>query len=252
MQGVARHLVGIGKRLEICTNYPDVYRPLNGKVTLVPYRRVPVDCVAHYANRRAFTDTDQFEDCCINAGVPPTIEFKIEWQVMNVELVTRLRAVGRPVVVVQMPRPPFGREDRFGMEFLPDCRTIQRAIDRLKGRAFLIQIGQGEPEHRYTGIDLDLSNRTTVADVIDIGFAAQGFLGQCSFIIPLAEQFAKPVLIVWSRRGLQSREHVIRQMTPGKILHLPSSRHVIDDCSDLELNEAVDALCDAAGAAALV
>jgi len=257
--GVVRHLLARGEALDICTDFPDVYRQMQGRLRFSAYRRRPADIVAHYTTRRHMPGSSQFDDCCVTAGLPHGLEFRLDWKPVNLDLLERLKSTGKPIIAVQMPRAPFGRDDGYGVEFLPDVYTIQRAIDVLRGRAFVVQIGQGKPERfdgqrlmpfeGYHGIDLDLANRTSVCDVMDIGFAAHGFLGQCSFIIPLAECFAKPVLLVWSRRGLKSSHEVVRQMTPQKILHRPTSRAVIDDCSDQELRVSINALCEQVGSA---
>jgi hypothetical protein len=148
---------------------------------------------------------------------------------------------------VQLPREPFARLDGFGRELLPDCRVIQRAIDRLKRHAFVIQVGAGKSSYSFDGLDLDLADRTTIAGLIDLACVAQGFLGYCSFIIPLAESLAKPELLIWSRRGLNSRNPFIHAITPQKILHRKSSRAIIDDCTDRELIEAVNGFCQQIG-----
>lgn len=244
VHGVVRHLLARHPRLTVCTAYPDVYRPLRERLRFEPFRRHPVDIIAHYASARVKAGTSQFQDCCLSAGLPPDLDFRVDWTPQNLALVARLRSAGRPVIVVQMPRAPFARSDGFGAEFLPDCRRIQQAIDMIDGRALTVLIGAGEASFRYSNIDVDLTNKTSVAEVMDVGFAADGFLGQCSFIIPLAEALFKPVTLIWSRRGLRSPHEVIRQMTPAKILHRESSRAVIDDCSEGALKAAIDALCD--------
>lgn len=244
LQSVARHFVEQGHTVEACCNWPDVFLPLSGKAVVSPFRRKPIDRLAHYAQRRGAVGTTQFEDCCIQAGIGEKVDLRIDWSPVNPGLIEMLRSHGKPIIVVQMPRAPFGRTDGFGKEFLPDCTRIQEAIDRLRGRAFLVQIGKGAPTFRLGGIDLDLADKTSVADIIDIGYAADGFLGYCSFIVPLAESFSKPALLVWSRRGLKSSHEVVRQMTAKKILHRPSSKWVMDDCSTIELERVVHALCD--------
>jgi predicted alpha/beta-hydrolase family hydrolase len=151
-----------------------------------------------------------------------------------------LKGIAKPVVVVQMPRAPFGRSDGFGMEFLPDFSVVQKSIDAIKDRTFLVMVGAGEPLVKYTGIDLDLSNKTTVSDLIDVAYAANGFLGQCSFIVPLAECFSKPVHIIWSRAHTRSAHVEVRRMTPEKILHGERSAFSYDD---QEVSEVMDAFC---------
>lgn len=247
LQAIARHLTRQGHRLEVCCDHRDVFLPLADAVTLSPFRRAPIDRLAHYAALRHRSGTTQFEDGCIQAGIREKVELRIDWKPRNLSLVEHLRGASKPVIVLQQARAPFGRSDGFGLEFAPDWRVIQKVIDRIGSRCFFVQIGKGTAFHRYSGIDLDLTDRTSVADLLDIGFAADGFLGQCSFIIPLAESFVKPALLVWSRKGLQSPKLVIRQMTPQKILHRPSSRYVIDDFPDNEINRAADALCEQVG-----
>jgi len=253
LAAVVRLLVERGAGdLEVLTDFPDLFLPLRDKVKLAPYRRRPrADIIAHYAGRRAVPGTSQFQDCCIGAGLPATLPFHVAWTIINRALIERLHgaAQGRPIVLVQLPRAPFGRSDGFGQEFLPDCRRIQQAIDLIGVRAFTVLVGSGAASFQYRGIGLDLSNQTSVSDLMDVGFAADGFLGQCSFIIPLAEGQGKPVQLVWSRRGLRSRHEVIRQMTPGKILHGPWSRAVMDNCSDEQMRVAIDALCEQVGRA---
>lgn len=247
VQSVVRHLVEQGRQLEVCTAWPDVFRPVADKVRFSPFRRGNVTYVAHYADRRGVVGTTQFEDCCIKAGVPKDVDLRLDWTPLNGGLVQQLRGIRKPIVVVQMPRAPFGRVDGQYTEFAPQWGRVQQAIDLIGRRAFTIMVGSGVPDVKYSGIDLDLSNQTSVSDLIDVGYAAHGFLGQCSFIIPLAESFRKPVQLIWSRAGLKSRHEVIRQMTPAKILHRPISHAVIDDCSDSELRQAVDALCEQVG-----
>jgi hypothetical protein len=238
VQGVVRHLVQTEK-VEVCTSWPDVFRPLNGRVVFSPFRRRPVNRVAHYASRRHLIGS-QFQDCCVSAGIPKDTEFKLDWEPQNVELIWRLKELAKPIVVVQMPRPPFGRDDGFGMEFLPDFAVVQQAISAIKDRVSLVMVGTGKPIVKYAGIDLDLSNKTTVSDLIDVAHAAHGFLGQCSFIVPLAECFSKPVHIIWSRNHIKSHQAVVRQMTPQKILHGPCSSFSYDD---QEVAEVMDAFC---------
>lgn len=246
LYAVVRHLVAKGIRLEVCSDWPDVFRALAGKVSVVPFTRANVKYLAHYASRKA-QKTKQFEDCCINAGITEPVDLVLDWSPVNMALVERLRGVGKPVIYVQLPRAPMGRTDGFGREILPDCRRIQAVIDRIGSRAYFVQVGKGKPLFDFTGIDLDLANQTTVSDVIDIGYASDAFLGYCSYMVALAEALNKPELVVWSRKGLKAIDQYIARITPQKILQRESSRFVIDDCSDEQLCEAADALLGQAG-----
>lgn len=252
LQAIARHLVKQGNRVEACCKWPDVFRPLGDRVVVSPFRRERIDRLAHYSMRRGFPETDQFTDCCIQAGLAgDAVDLRIDWAPLNRD--ERLARSGKPIVVVKMPQPPFDRMDGYGKEFAPDFRAVQRVLDAIGERAVLVQIGRGRPAFRYRGIHVDLVNATSVIDILDLASVAGGFIGQCSFLVPLAESFGKPALFVWSRQGLQSSNDVIKRLTPRKVLHRPGlSRVIVDDCSDAELSGAVDAFLAEIASPALV
>ncbi len=58
-----------------------------------------------------------------------------------------------------------------------------------------------------------------------------GVITQCGFPVPMAVCLDKPVLAVWSARGLASRDKVIASVTPAKILCRGYERFVVDDWS---------------------
>lgn len=240
VQAIARHLVRKGERLQVCTSWPDVFSQLD--VETIPFRRNGVDIVAHYVQGKQNRDTTQFEDCCLKAKITEPVELKLDW-----EPVGKVLGFEKPLILVALPRQPMDRKDGYGNELLPNCEVIQRAIDQLKVRATLVQVGAGKPKHELHGFDLDLSNKTTVCDLLDMASVADGFLGYCSFFIPLAESFGKPLLSVWSSRGLRSEHLFIRLVRPKKLLHLQSSKYVMDDCQDHELTAAVNEFLEQAG-----
>lgn len=247
LQSIARHLIEKGKVVEVCSKYEDVFRPLRKKLTISPFRRNNLSVVAHYIGRKKYPATDQFTDCCISAGLGQGIELKLDWpKPIPSRLLDDLD--GRPFVVVQLPRAPMGRDDGYGDELLPDCRVIQRLIDKIGVHFNIVQIGKGEPWYRFSGINLDLANETTVGEMIDVVSVSRGVIGYCSFIVPLAESLRKPALLVWSRRGLGSSTEFIRLITPQKILHRPhDSIVVMDDALPWELSERADAFCQQIG-----
>lgn len=245
LQSVVRHLVEQGQtNIEVCTSWPTVFMPLTGKIKVSAFRRDFIDSSFHYISRKRVPDTDQFTDCCIAAGIREKVDLRLDWQPINRKLVGNLKQGGKPIVLVQLPRSPMGRSDGFGNDILPDCRAIQRAIDRIGDRAFTVQVGSGKPLFKFKGLSLDLANRTSVADLLDVASISSGALGYCSFIVPLAESLNKPVLLVWSRRATVSRNDFVRVITPKKIFNKDTSRFIMDDCSASELEASVDEFCD--------
>lgn len=245
LQSIVRHLVKTecGYPIEVCTSWNDVFRPLKDKVRLSPFRRNHVDTSYHYISRKSYKDTDQFRDCCISAGITEPVDLRLDWVPRNTRLLDQVRKPGKPIVLVQLPREPMGRPDIMcGRDLLPDCATIQRIIDQLGDSVFTVQIGAGLPLYKFKGLGLDLADKTTVGDLLDVASVAHGALGYCSFIAPLAESLRKPLLLVWSRKGMSSRNPFISAITPQKIFHRPeTSRAVMDDGSPQEIAEAADA-----------
>ena len=107
-------------------------------------------------------------EACRAAGIFEPVELKLDWPQPSGPAVDRVLAAGKPVLCVQLPRAPMGREDGFGHELLPDQRAVQRLIDAVKDVATVVQIGAGEPLHQLKGIDVDLANRTTIKELIDV------------------------------------------------------------------------------------
>lgn len=242
VQAVARHLVA-RERLRVATSWPEIFRPLGDRVECVPFTRVGIQILAHYSLRKARVTTDQFTDCCLQAGLKGPVELRLDWQIENTTLTDAMRrqAAGRPICLVQLPRAPMGRTDGFGMELLPDCSAIQRAIDRLRGRVLLVQVGAGRPLHRFEGLDVDLAGQTTLPQLLDVAAEADGALGYCSFMLPLCESLGKRALLVWSRRGLKSRTGYIRQITPEKVVHRKDLVLSVNDGADDGIESAADA-----------
>jgi ADP-heptose:LPS heptosyltransferase len=119
------------------------------------------------------------------------------------------------------------RSDGFANDLLPNWKTLDQLI---QCEAFKVQIGQGAPLFKFHGIDLNLANKTSIADLLDIASLVDGFVGWCSFMLPLAESLGKPFFTLWSARGMRSREPFIRSLTPKKVIHRKDlSYHAVDD-----------------------
>jgi hypothetical protein len=237
VQAVARHYVAKGTKLRVATSWPEIFKPLG--VEIIPFTRQGIDILAHYSMRKRYKETTQFKDVCLQAGITENIDLKIDWKITNPELVKSLKT-DKKLCIVQMPRNPMGRTDGFGKELLPDCKVIQGIINALKSTYTIAQIGAGEAIYKFEGVDIDLSNKTSVNELLDIASEADMFLGYCSFVIPLAESFDKPALIVWSSKGLRSVDPYIHTITPEKILHKQSSKFVIDNWEHQKITDIVN------------
>jgi len=243
LESVVRHLIERdGKALRVASDWPDVFAQHGDQVTVVPFSRTNIEILAHYAIRKRCNDSTQFEDMCISARIEEKVQLRLDWPAPTDGPAVELQNFLKPIVLVQMPRAPMGRTDGFGMDILPDCRVIQRVIDQIRDRALIVQVGAGKALHKFDGIDVDLSNQTTVRELLDLGAVCSGVVGYCSFILAMAEAMQKPSLMVWSRRGLTSRDVYISQIKPEKIIQYPAlTKYVVDDCNDYELIGATNA-----------
>lgn len=248
LQSVARYLVGHYGNVEACCDWPELFVPLGDRVRVTGFRRTSIDRLAHYSARRGQSETTQWEDICITAGIPRDTLLYLDWSRRG-SLVDDVvvAAAGRPIVLIQMPRAPFARRDGYGEELLPDCSVVQRVVYRLAD-CFTVQVGLGTPTFEYDRLSLDLKNRTSVSDLVDLAHVCDGLIGQVSFIVPLAESLDKPGLLVWSRRGLSSSHEPVRRITPQKIIHRKDLFRVIfDDCLGYDMRLAVDSLRESIG-----
>jgi len=225
LRPIVEHFVKQDGGAIVCSSYPDVF--IGSGAEVVPFARNNIDVLGHYAARRHFNNTNQYEDVCGSAGVNP--ELKFDWTVQNSELVQKIKAMadGKPIVLVHGGRVPMGRTDGVGSELLPDGKAFAAALAALKD-CFLVRIGKGEQLYPLT-VDCDLNDQTSVSDLLDLAYECDGIIAQCSFAIPLAEVFNKLLLVVWASRGLDSRIDFVRQTTPKKILSKATSHYVVDD-----------------------
>lgn len=238
VRGVAEIMLRQGEQITVCSDYPDVFYGLD--ISVEPFRRTGINRLAHYALRKSIKETSQWADVCIQAGV--TVEpMAINWTAKNPFLThdIRHRAGSRPLVLVHGGVVPMGRKDGFGAEVLP----LKRGFDVvLRGFAdcYTVRVGRGKPAYDFH-VDADLTDVTSVTDLIDLAQECDGIVGQCSYAVPLAEAFAKPAMFVWSQAGLDSKSQYVRQITPAKVLSRDSSMFVLDTWSDEQIRDEVNA-----------
>lgn len=242
LRPIAEHYARAGDRVEVLSDYPDVFR--GSSVSVLPFSRVTkVDFVAHYVAGKRNPNTTQFQDMCQAAGIKTAVPMRFDWTVLNTRLIDELRAraAGRKIVLVHGGRTPMGRTDGFGAELLPSKSAFDSALYALRD-TMLVRIGKGAPIYSLA-TEVDLQDATTVSDLFDLAMVADGIVAQCSFAVPLAEVFSRPLLAVWSAKGMKASHSYVRTITPQKVLSGANSRHVIDDWTDDKIREVARALC---------
>ncbi len=227
VRAVCEHLAQMYESVTACSDYPELFDGTG--IGTAPFSRQNIDRLAHYSARKTVAGTTQWDDVCDAAQIP-RIPLRIAHQVQNRAMIDRLRifADGKPMILVHGGRVPMGRTDGFGKELLPSAEAFGAVLEALHD-CFLIQIGNAEQVYALD-FDITLNGSTTVTDLLDLGLACDGAVGQCSYIVPLAEVFDKPLLAVWAARGMQAGVHpYVQAIKPAKILCKPTSLHVVDD-----------------------
>lgn len=228
VRAIAEHYLRKGETVVALTDYPDVFRGSGAEIQ--GFTRNGANIIAHYTqlNAKSSITTTQWQDVCRCAGVPAA-PLRFDWTIQNEALISRIKAkaAGRPIIVVHGGRVPMDRKDGFGMELLPEKAAFDVALEALRD-CYTVQVGKADKIYPLT-VDLDMTGETTVADLMDIAYACAGIVAQCSFAIPLAEVFDKPLLAIWGARAAQSKTLFIRQTTPTKVLSGPRDRYVMDD-----------------------
>lgn len=237
LQSIVRHLVYQGhKNLEVVCNYKDLFRFLPN-VRVQPFVRAFVDIVAHYPSRRAFPETTQFEDMQIVGKIKGPVEMRIDWEVINKDLVNSIldKANGRPILWASVARDPMGRTDKFGIDLLPPQKPYNEALEILSEHYFILEVGKGPAIYPLKHLNHSLMDKTSISDLLDIGSICDAFIGQCGYVIPLAESFHKKLLVVWNHKQFESvfpngqPNKFIRYCTPKKILHRRDTSSFIMD-----------------------
>ena len=213
---------------------------------VIPFRRDNIDRIAHYSVRMQHgSNTDQFVDCCIQADIKEPVELRLDWKILNPSLINFIKkeAKGKPIVLVQIPREPMARKDNWARDLLPIEEAYNKAIAAVSDRALIVQVGNKDyPVYDLKNVDVDLSDRTSISDLLDLARTCDAMLGYVSYFVPLAESFDKKLLCVWARKGLVSRTEYLRKLTPHKIFHKRSCSAVMDDDSGDKIAEAARAL----------
>ena len=241
LRPIVEHFLRAGERVQVCSNYPDVFCGLD--IQVETFNRNNIDVLAHYTAGKLTAGMNQWQDICASAKVSVPLSF--EWTVRNLALVDGLRAeaAGRPIIVVHAGRVPMARTDGFGKELLPERAAVDAVLEELAD-CLIVQIGKDGQQYTLK-TEVDLSGRTSITDIFDLAVSVDGFVGQCSFIIPLAEAFDKPLLVVWAAAGMSpARHYYIRAITPRKVLSKQSSRFVVDDWAIGKIQEEARAFRD--------
>lgn len=237
------HFCSLGKLVTVCSDYQDVFYGTGARTE--PFSRLKIDLCAHYTTGKANPHTNQWQDVCamarksVHFSSKADLPLSIKWKVKNGALISRLReaAGDKPLVLVHGGRTPMGRTDGFGMELLPKKEAMRAAVAALDD-CYTVRIGKGH-ELYSVATSADLRGQTSVSDLLDLGASCDSIVAQCSYAVPLAEVFDKPLVAVWAAAGFKAPHAYIRQIRPEKVLSKPSSAFVMDSWTEEQIKDEV-------------
>lgn len=242
LRPIVEHFIRSGKRVTALVDYPEILEGTGASTE--PFRRNSVDVVAHYVDGKSSPNTTQWFDMCASAGIK-NLSLSFHWNIKNYKLLRSIdkMANGRKIILVHGGRAPYGRQDGFGNELVPTRDSFACVLNSMRN-CFRVLIGKDSQLYPLSDCaDFDLSGNTSVSDLLDLGKFCNGLVAQCSFAVPLAEVFNKPLLAVWSSVGLESVEPYIKATTPKKILSKPTSHYVLDSWDVSQIAEHSNAFC---------
>lgn len=237
MRPIVEYYYKRGYKVEVMTDYDVIYDDLNVLTTKhsksdthleldMPWKKIS------YCIRKYKPETTQFEDVCLQAGIPVTTPFNYRWKTRNKDLMGKVKklAGGKPICLISAPFKPFGRVDNWGHEMTVDFSKMDELIALNKDKYYYITVNKEKPLYKLNNIDLDLCHRTSVADLFDLVSIADVCMGQVGHILPLSEVFNKPALLFFSANGFKCGIKFIEAITPGKVIHKKKLiKYVIDD-----------------------
>lgn len=236
LRPIVESLIADGERVCVLTDYPDVFIGTGAETEI--FGRNDINVLGHYVNGKQDTRTTQWDDICKSAGIRVPLQFS--WTPRNERLIASVKAKagGAPIVLVHGGRVPMARKDKFGAELLPQRAAFDATLDGLVD-CFTVCIGNAEQLYPLR-VNLELNGSTSVPDLFDLAVICDGIVAQCSFAVPLAEVFDKPLLVIWAAHGMQQNMHpYVRAITPQKILSKPTSHFVVDDWDETNIQKAV-------------
>ena len=218
VQAIARELCKT-EDITVCTEYPELFQL---PVKFEPYRRNNIDVVCHYANRR-HERTHQWEDVQIRAGVKA--DLRLDWQTVNDSFIRRFEHL-RPILFVNAGRFPMQRTDGYANSILPEEGPLNAVLKELRKEYTAIYVGRGARLYPVE-CDIDLGDKTSITELVDLATISDAFYGQCSFMNILAQSLDKPCLTMFASR--RANNDLLRTITPQKILFKETDEYIFDD-----------------------
>lgn len=223
MRAIALHLLRRGEQVTVFTGWAEVFgdlpvivKPLSARTGDEDLRHAK-PCL--HCRIEAVTHLDAFAMACLQAGIEEPVDLLMDWRIRNINLVQRVRqeADGRPVLLFQ----PLKKASNVNQALARPHREAFAAF--VAGRADHFRVKIGRPQDLqpdgHPPCDLDLTGKTSVPDVFDLGMACDAAFGESCFVLVMAEAMSKPFTWMFSRRGIESGRTHVQNIRPGRVFH---------------------------------
>lgn len=223
VRAVARHLVNRNKDVTVFTRWPVVFdgmpltiRPLEARNDAEDLRHV-IYCSHCRVNEPQ--SLNFFTLACKQAGIVEQVELYIDWQVKSRKLVDTIRdkARGRRVFVYQSPKRANSAEEAS----LRPHRSAFNSFVANHGDCFRVKLGHSSSVDIDASVpcDLDLFDKTTVQEALDVCASADLLFSDPSFVTVMGEAMGKRFTAMLSRRAAESPSLRARSATPERLFH---------------------------------
>lgn len=183
-------------------------------------RKKDIDKRFTYCGRKYTAGTTQFEDSYLSIHIKEKLEMNISWKVKNNELVDNIRkcAKDKKICILSAPYEPFGRDDEWGslLRIKPD---IMQTIVNNRDDIYFIQVGNKYALHKISNVDLDLIDKTSVSDLMDLVCICDFGISQIGNLLPICECMNKKNFLIFAITGQNCGNKFIEAVTPEKCVH---------------------------------
>jgi len=219
LRAVVVHLMK-SEPITVYTRWPEVFFDLPVKVRGIESIGEADDLRSVAYTMRAPMTECMFDARCRVAGLEPPIDMRLDWPIRNTSLVSSVReqAAGRTVIVYQPQK----------MDLLsPDERSFKYALTGFDG--FRVKVGRSPyVTDADLPCELDLLDKTSVLDAIDLCASADRVFGELCWLMPAAECLGKPFVCMFSHRAMASDEWV-KNIDPRIIFRGSSQSEILFD-----------------------
>jgi hypothetical protein len=201
--------------------YPELFQNIKN-VEVEPFRaKGDINLKCSYTKRKYTAGTSQFEDIVIGAEIKEALDFKIDWEIKNkgIEEIIRKEVKGKKVCIITAPYEPFAREDKWGKLLRIKSGMMQTIVDKYRDKVFFIQVGGRFTLTEIKGTQLNLINKISVSDLIDLVCVGDIGLSQIGNMLPICESLGKKNFLFFAETGLKCDNKFISSITPEKIIH---------------------------------